>query len=441
MRYALAVALVATASVSGCATEGLASLPLPAPGGGSDGYTLTAVFSNALNLPAMAKVKLAGADIGQLESMQARNYTAVTTLRIRDGVQLPQGSTAELRSATPLGDVFVSIRPPSPATPDAPLLRNGDTIPLESTTAAATVESVLSSAAILVNGGAVRNFTNIINGLGRATGDQGQAFGELIRKTNHTLGTLNHRSDEISTALTETSRLVDQLDAKNNALGDVMEAAGPATDTLAAHTAQIADLVLQVGDTAEQLQKFPSIGGTDTSGRSVIADANTIAGAWNDVVLTPDATLYALNRLMPPFVKSTTSNAIAVRASIDRLVLGSIPDIGFTGDTGLHGPKRYNWHQLVGSIQYTLYRLQERIVGKGPGVPQLPVIPSPTDAGRIVTAPGTAAAPPPPPPGGIPQAPPASVWTPPPTPASQAPPGPGTPGPAPAPLLPAEAPR
>ncbi|GAB3216954.1 MlaD family protein [Mycolicibacterium hippocampi] len=436
------LALAACVSITGCATEGLASLPLPAPGGGSDGFMLTAVFSNALNLPAMAKVRLAGADIGQLESMEARNYTAVTTLRIRDGVQLPQGSTAELRSATPLGDVFVSIRPPDAVPAGTPLLGDGDTIPIESTTAAATVESVLSSAAILVNGGAVRNFTNIINGLGRATGDQGQAFGDLIRKTNHTLGTLNNRSDQIATSLTETSRLVEQLEAKNDDLGELMEQAGPATETLAAHTNEITDLVLQIGDTAGQLRKFPSIGGTDTSGRSVIADANTIAEAWNDVVLTPDATLYALNRLMPPFVKSTTSNAIAVRASIDRLVLGSIPDIGFAGDTGLHGPKRYNWHQLVGSIQYTLFRLQERIVGKGPGVPQLPVMPSLTDPGQIVTAPGPAAPAPPPPPGAVPQAPPASVWTPPPTPASQAPPGPGVPAPpVSAPVLPAEAPR
>lgn len=394
-RTALALVMTTCLSASACATEGLASLSLPAPGGGSDGYTLTAVFSNALNLPAMAKVKLAGADVGELVSMEARNYTAVTTLRIRDGVQLPRGSAAELRSATPLGDVFVALKPPATTAPGAPLLRDGDTIGLESTAAAATVESVLSSAAILVNGGAVRNFTNIINGLGKATGDQGQAFGTLIRKTNHTLGTLNNRSEEISSALTETSRLVDQLEDKNQALGEVMDAAGPATDTLAAHTTEIADLVVQLGDTAEQLQKFPSVAGTDTSGRSVVADVNTIAGAWNDVVLTPDANLYALNRLMPPFVKATTSNAIAVRASIDRLILGSIPDIGFTGDPGLHGPKRYNWHQLVGSLQYTLYRLQERIVGKGPGAPQVPVIPSPTEPGVIAPVPAPAPSPPP----------------------------------------------
>ena len=338
------------------------------------------------------------------------NYTAVTTLRIMDGVRLPKGSTAELRSATPLGDVFIAVKPPPAAKTDAPLLKNGDIIELDATTAAASVESVLSSAAILVNGGAVRNFTNIVNGLGKATGDQGQAFGALISKTNRTLGTLNARSDQIANAMTETSRLVSAVEAKNQTLADVLAQARPATDTLAVHTSQIADLVVQAGDVSDQLRKFPSVAGTDTSGRSVIADANEVARAWNDVAMTPDATLYALNRLMPPFVKSTTSNAIAVNASVDRLVLGSIPDIGFAGDPGFHGPKRYNWHQMVGSVQYTLYRLQERIVGKGPGVPQVPVIPNPDVPGEVVVAPppppGVLAPPPATPPG---QAPPASV--------------------------------
>ncbi|MGV0604843.1 MlaD family protein [Mycolicibacterium sp. XJ1904] len=395
-------------TVSSCATDGLASLPLPAPTTGSGGYQLTAVFSNALNLPANAKVKLAGADVGQMEEMVARNYTAVTTLRIMDGVQLPQGSTAELRSATPLGDVFVALKPPSPVAPGTPLLENGDTIGLESTAAAATVESVLSSAAILVNGGAVRNFTNIINGLGKATGEQGEAFGTLIRKTNHTLGKLNARSEEISTAMTETSRLANEIAAKNQVIADVMAEARPATDTLSAHTTQIADFVTQLGDVSDLMRRFPSIGGTDTSGRSVIADANTVARAWNDVALAPGATLYALNRLMPPFIKTLSSNAIALDASVDRLVLGSIPDIGYAGDPGLHGPKRHDWHQLVGTLQYTLFRLQERVVGKGPGVPQIPVIPSPTEPGEIIVAPHAAsppAAPPPVPPPASPQAP------------------------------------
>ncbi|MGD1239131.1 MlaD family protein [Mycobacterium seoulense] len=398
-RGMLAVAAAAMVT-AGCATNGLASLPLPAPGLGSGGYSLNAVFSNALNLPMNAKVKLAGADVGQLESMVARNYTAVTRLRIRDGVQLPRGSTAELRTATPLGDVFVALKPPAAGEPDGPLLKDGDTIGLESTAAAATVESVLSSAAILVNGGAVRNFTNIINGFGKATGDQGQAFGDTIRKSNQLLGTLDSRSDQISTALTQLSRLADQLDAEDQTISDLVAAAGPATSALADNTTQFSDLAVQVGDTSRLLARFPSIGGTDTSGRSIIRDLNTVAGAANDVAVSPDTSWLALNRLIPALVKSTAGNSISVHVSVDKIMLGSIPDIGFPGDIGLHGPHHYNVNLLVGTLKYTLWRLQERVVGRGPNSPQVPVIPDPNIPGQIDVAPGP---PPPPPPAPGPQ--------------------------------------
>jgi virulence factor Mce-like protein len=386
-KAALAMAVATALVSSGCATNGLASLPLPAPGLGPGGYTLTAVFSNALNLPMNAKVKLAGADVGQVESMVARNYTAVTTLRIRDGVLLRRGSTAELRTATPLGDVFVALKPPADDPSDTPMLHDGNTIGLESTAAASTVESVLSSAAVLVNGGTVRNFTNLINGFGRAAGDQGQAFGELIRKSNQLIGTLDSRSGQISAALTELSRLADELDAKDHTITELMAAAGPGTDALAANTTQLSNLAVQVGDTARLLARFPTIGGTDTSGRSIIRDLNTIAGAANDIAVSPDTSWLAVNRMIPTMVKATAGSAIAARGSIDKLVLGSIPDIGFPGDIGLHGPHRYNWNQFIGSLKYTLWRLQERVVGRGPNSPQVPLIPDPLVPGQIDIAP------------------------------------------------------
>lgn len=361
------LALLCNAVITaGCTTSGLDSLPLPAPGIGSGGYLITAVFANALNLPGHAKVKLSGADVGQLESIVARNYTAVTTLRIMDGVRIPLGSTAELRSATPLGDVFVAVKPPTQVDPSTPLLKGGDIIGLEFTASAATVESVLSSAALLVNGGAVQNFTNIVNGAGKATGDQGQAFGRLINQSNELLTKLNARSGEIETALRETSRLADRLDARSAALTDVLDAAGPATDTLVDNTGRLADLVEQLGATSQQLARFPSIAGTDASGHSFIKDANVLAGAWNDVAIDPDTSLAALNRLQAPIIKMTAGSAVSLRAGFDRLVWGSMPDAGFKGDPAFHGPKRYDWAKLVSSIKYALWRLQERVVGRGP---------------------------------------------------------------------------
>ncbi|MGY4711719.1 MlaD family protein [Mycolicibacterium sp. CBM1] len=390
----LAVAAATVMLTAGCGTNGLASLPLPAPGLDGPSYRLTAMFANALNLPMKAKVKLGGADVGQVESMAARNYTAVTTLRINAGVQLPVGSTAELRTATPLGDVFVAVQPPPDAAPDAVMLHDGDTIGLNSTGSAATVESVLSSAAVLVNGGAVRNFTTMINGFGRAVGDRGQALADLIGKSNQLLATMNGRSDQLAAAMTEMNHLTGELDAKEQTITELMAAAGPGTDALAANTTQLSDLAVQAGDTAQLLSRFPSLNGTDTSGRSMIGDLNTLAATFNDVAVSPDTSWLALNRMLPPLIKSTSGFAVAGSGSLDRLVIGSVPDIGFPGDIGFHGPHRYNWNQFAGSLKYTLLRLQERVVGRGPNSPQLPVIPDPDTPGAVLGDPQPPGAPP-----------------------------------------------
>lgn len=384
-RQIAGIALVGAVSMTsaGCATNGLASLPLPHPGLNQGGYALTAVFENALNVPALAKVRLAGADVGQLESLEARDYTAIATLRIANGVELPKGSTAELRSATPLGDVFIAVKPPANAPANAAMLKDGDTIGLDHTAAAATVENLLTGAAVLVNGGAVKNLTELINGAGKAAGeDGGRNFGRLVDRTNQLLATMDRRSDQISDSIVALSGLSRRLDEKSGAIADLMAAAAPATDVLSQQTTRIADLTVQAGATTDLLQKFPSIAGTDTSGRSVIADMNTIAGAFNDVATDPNVSLAALNGLMPQVIKATSGHAISLYGSIDRLILGHIPDIGFAGDSGFHGPKWSDYNQLIGSFQYTLLRLQERVVGRGPDVPQVPVIPSPAEPGQ-----------------------------------------------------------
>lgn len=382
-RYAVALAAAASLTTAGCATNGLASLPLPHPGLNQGGYTLTAIFENALNVPALAKVRLAGADVGQLETLEAKDYNAIATLRIANGVQLPKGSTAELRSATPLGDVFIAVKPPADAPANAAMLKDGDTIGLENTAAAATVENLLTGAAVLVNGGAVQNLTDLINGAGKAAGeDGGKNFGQLVDHTNQLLTTMDRRTEQISDSIVALSGLSRRIDEKNGVIVDLMAAAAPATDVLSQQTNRIADLTLQAGATTDMLQKFPSIAGTDTSGRSVIADMNTVAGAFNDVATDPNVSLKALNGLMPQVIKATSGTGISLYGSIDRLILGHIPDIGFAGDSGFHGPKWSDYNQLIGSFQYTLFRLQERVVGRGPDVPQVPVIPSPADPGQ-----------------------------------------------------------
>ncbi|MGW0177656.1 MlaD family protein [Rhodococcus sp. NPDC003322] len=362
-RTALAgICVAAAVFVSGCGV-GLEDLPLPAPGVGGDSYALTATFANALNLPAAAKVKLSGVDVGEVESMSVDNYTAVVRMRIMDGVQLPVGSTAELRSATPLGDIFVAVHIPDNPPPGTAMLGDGDGIPLESTSAAATVEEVLTTAALLVNGGVLRDATKVVNGLGAAVGDRGEGLSGLIDRSTGLVNNLASRNDEIRGVLEESAELARTLAGQQTAIADLMAAAAPATGAVSANTEQALALLGRLDRVARQLERYPSIAGTAPGG--MVADLNRIAAELARAANDPNADLDAVNEMLAPIIKITNSTSAHVNADLQDLALGAIADPNHAADPGSRIPESGDAAAAVGTLTYTLQRLRDKWIGPG----------------------------------------------------------------------------
>ncbi|MEN4450111.1 MCE family protein [Mycobacterium sp. SM3041] len=343
--------------LSGCGM-GLESLPLAAPSGGTASYVVTAAFTNALNLPAKAKVRLNGADIGEVESIRAHNFAAYVTMRIRSTVTLPVDSTAQLRSATPLGDLFIAVKPGRAGAKPLPA---GATIPIESTSGGATVEEVLSSAALLVNGGVIKNITTLLNGAGTAIGGRGADVAALLNNSSALISRLNARSSEVQSALDATSELAKVLSAHQDTLNAALAAAAPATGVVLDNIGRIADLTDAAARITRQLSRFPSLRGTDT--RSLIADLNKLSAAFNDISLDPNLSLTPLNRLLPIVLKSTASTSLRGTGEIVQLALGSLPDKNFPGDPMMHGPDGTDWHAMIGSLRYEWNLLLGKIYG------------------------------------------------------------------------------
>ncbi|WP_067864930.1 MlaD family protein [Nocardia shimofusensis] len=356
---ASALAVATLASATACSV-GLGELPLPAPGGG-DGYTLRADFANALNLPAKAKVRLLGADVGEVADMAVRDYVAVVDLRIDSAVQLPLGTRAELRTATPLGDVFVSLTPPADVTAATPLLRDGDRLAREQTASAATVEELLSTAALLVNGGAIRNLATLVNGLGNAVGERGAELSSLIEQSTRVVRTLAARSDDIRATLAGIDALARTLDAQRAGIDGLIAAAGPALDTLDAHAAEALALVRRVESISSRLARLPGLDGEQTTG--MVADINRIAAGLSDAATRPDASLAALNAMLGPVISVTTSTSANVDADFQDLALGYLPDPNHPGDPESRLPDLSDWAAFIGTFTYTLLKLQDKITG------------------------------------------------------------------------------
>jgi len=354
----LSATVALAVGATGCAV-GLERLPLPSPGLGSGAYSVTATFADALNLPTKAKVELNGADVGEVVSMTARDYTAVVTLRIRADVSLPVGTGAELRSATPMGDVFVALHPPADPDPAAGLLGDGAVIPIEDTAAAATVEETLSRAALLVGGGAVENLTEVVTALGEYLAGRGERLAALVEQTRRLLDSIAHRSEEIRGVVSGAADLGNTLAAQQDALTEAVAAASPAMATLAENTDGLVELVSRIHTVTEQLGRFPSVQGTNEG--SMIEDVDGLAAGLSAAATNPEADLDALNSIIATVVKLTSASSSHVVVDVAQLAVGAVPDPNFPGTPGARLPDATDWAAFAGSLHYMLERLGERV--------------------------------------------------------------------------------
>lgn len=157
-------------AVSGCAFDP-ASIPLPGTNVSGPTYGLHIEFANVLNLPAGAKVILDGVEVGKLTGVRivengGAPSHAVADTAIRAAVRLPGDVTAELRQATPLGDVHIALitDPKSTAEP----LRAEAVIPIARTAQTPQVEDTLAGLASALGSGAVTDIQDTVRRLNTA---------------------------------------------------------------------------------------------------------------------------------------------------------------------------------------------------------------------------------------------------------------------------------
>ncbi|KAA8888778.1 MCE family protein [Nocardia colli] len=258
---AVATAVV-VAIAAGCGLT-VEQLPLPMPGVSGETYTIHAVFENVLNLPNRAKVKIGGSDVGVVSSIKTKNFQAVVDLTIRKDIELPEGSTAELRQAAPLEDVFVAVSRPR-TEPGARMLSDGDTIGLNRTSAGATVEQLLITVSLLFDGGGLVRLGQLTSELDSIVGGRGGELSRLIAEMTGVVGSLNANSAKVDGVLKEFSTLANTIEARRGEIGQVADTLPQMIGTIAESNRAIGDLLTKVSNTTAALGDY-----ADTTGQQL----------------------------------------------------------------------------------------------------------------------------------------------------------------------------
>ncbi|WP_227997748.1 MCE family protein [Nocardia australiensis] len=352
--------LIAVAAATGVAvTSGcgftVEKLPLPKPGASGETYTLHAVFENALNLPDQAKVKIGGSDVGVVSNIRTKNFQAIVDMAISKDIELPVGTTAELRQATPLGDVFIAVSKPK-AESGAQPLHDGDTLGLDKTSAGATVEELLISVSMLFNGGGIAALSKLTSEMDSIVGGRGDQVAHLITEMTGVIGSLNDNSARVDSVLAQFSTLATTIESKRAELGQVADTLPQMIGAVAENNRAIGDLLSKISVTSAALGDYANSSGDQLG--SLLGNVQQLMDALSRTDQTLGPALDALHEVKPGLDATLAGNSLAVYATLTNLDLSVLSDPA-------HGKLQdlRDVQDTVGSLITVLQLIQARVTG------------------------------------------------------------------------------
>jgi phospholipid/cholesterol/gamma-HCH transport system substrate-binding protein len=256
-RHTRILAVLSTAMLlTGCAADGLSSLPLPFRTGiGDDAYQVTVHMADLGNLAPNADVKVGDITVGTVSEVAFDNWTAKLTVSLDPSASLPANAEAKVAQKSLLGAEYLELGPPT-RQPATGTLRDGDDIPLHRTGHYPATEELLAALSALLNQGGVGQLQTITAELNDALGGREGDARALLQNVSTLAGTLNDRKDDITRALENVDRLTATLSQQNQVIDDALGAMPPGLAALERQRATLVDTLNSVsafGDVASRV--------------------------------------------------------------------------------------------------------------------------------------------------------------------------------------------
>lgn len=232
--------------LAGCGV-GADDLPLPGSSVGGPTYRLTAEFDDALNLSIGAPVKLRGVPIGRVRSVESRDFTARVEMDLRTSHRLHAGTTARLRSTTPLGELFVEVDDAA----GTAVLADGAVLDTGSTSTAPSIEDSMAATSLLLDGGNLTQLGTIVKETNAALDGRQSTARDLLSRLSTTTAAFAASSDDISRVLRALAGVSSTLDRRRSTIDAALRDVAPAAKVLRRNTDRLSDLLAGVADLGE----------------------------------------------------------------------------------------------------------------------------------------------------------------------------------------------
>jgi virulence factor Mce-like protein len=243
----IAIGSCTALTLTGCAFNGLNSLPLPGTvGRGSDAIVYHVELANVGTLEANSPVMVSDVIVGSVSRMTVRNWHADVEVSVQPGVTIPANAVATVGQTSLLGSMHVALDPPLGQAP-AGRLSPGATLGLNQSSTYPSTEQTLSSLSVLVNGGGLGKIGDLVSEFNAALSGRQDQIRDLLTRLNDIVGMFANQRDDINAGIGALNRLAGSLSGQHEVVTKALEKIPPALDVLIRQQPQITTALQKFG--------------------------------------------------------------------------------------------------------------------------------------------------------------------------------------------------
>jgi virulence factor Mce-like protein len=217
---------------TGCAFQGLNSLPLPgAVGRGPGAQVFHVEIANVATMESNSPVMVNDVVVGSVGRMKLRNWHADVEVAVRPDVVVPANAVASIGQTSLLGTMHLEINAPLGQQPTG-RLKSGATIPLSKSSTYPSTEQTLSSLSVVINSGGLGQIGDIIHNVNAALSGREGEVRDLLTRLDTFVGTFDDQRDDIVGSIRALDRVAGSFSEQRDVLAHALRQLPPALAVL-----------------------------------------------------------------------------------------------------------------------------------------------------------------------------------------------------------------
>jgi phospholipid/cholesterol/gamma-HCH transport system substrate-binding protein len=232
LRRLLLASCCVVLAATGCAFDGVNSIPLPGVvGRGSDAQIFHLEITNIATLESNSPVLIDDVVVGSVGKMTVRDWHADVEVSVRPGVVVPANAVASVGQTSLLGSMHLQLNPPLGQPPTGRLV-SGATIPLNKSSTYPSTEQTLSSLSLVVNAGGLGQIGDIIHNFNTALSGRQDQVRDLLTRLDTFVGTLDAQRDNLIASIQALNRLAGTFAGQRDVIDRALQKIPPALEVL-----------------------------------------------------------------------------------------------------------------------------------------------------------------------------------------------------------------